>query len=115
MEEEYHVHRYTSDALVRRIRARAPSRPRLDRKTSIEGPLDISVRGHRYSVAFMVSIKPVSQPPHTHFECEHIRLSFCCSPNLDEELVTKEALKKIQKLLYVDYPQVVCSVGEIER
>jgi hypothetical protein len=107
--------RYSFHDVSQRIQAQAPPRPATDRRTSVEGTLIVSKRDHCYSLAFNVAIVPVANPPHTYFNCENIGLTFCCSPRSDQTGLIEKALKDIEKFLSVVYPQVVCSLCEVER
>ena len=111
MHDSCDVHEYSSADIEERCRLKPHSSLPTDRKTSITG--EVTPTGNRHAASFVVSISPQVRATHTHFICKHVFLSFCCVSG--EELLKNEVIRKIQRLIEVDFPQVGCDVRKVPR
>lgn len=105
----------TSD--IERLSRTLP-RPQLptDRKTVLAGSVTVPRHSDACTTTrFSLSITPVIHPPHTHFECECLSIESCCNDNLSQDQLVNEVTSKVQRLLDVEFPQVICDVREIQR
>lgn len=87
-----------------------------DRKTVVAGFVAVARHGDACTTTrFSLSITPVVHAPHTHFECGSFSIEPCCNGKFSEDQLFSEVTGKIQRLLDVEFPQVICDIRQLQR
>ena len=62
------------------------------------------------------SICPISQPPHTYYQCKNLSYSVCCRPSTQTmNILEKRIRHEFDGLLKLKCPQVCCDLSIIPR